>query len=213
MAVLATNQQLNDMVHFLTDPTQHTVMGIDPTFNFGNFNVIPIAFHYLLYTGAQKRRTFTNFLLVHQQKNFASYHFLASTLISLCPSLRNIRAFGSDGETQLYQAFQMQFLEAIHLQCFQHFRTNLVTRLEKLHETWNQHDPHHSPVFYNWFVKEKSRDVKSSMLLSLREAAGLGSPPSPFYTNANGCLNSMLHEKVKYKKSQWHKFNESMRAG
>ena len=34
MAVLATNQQLKDMVRFLTDPQQHTVMGIDPTFNF-----------------------------------------------------------------------------------------------------------------------------------------------------------------------------------
>jgi len=49
------------------------------------------------------------------------------------------------------------------------------------------------------------------MLLSLREAAGLGSPPSPFYTNANESLNSMLHEKVKYKRSQWHEFNESMK--
>ena len=48
MAVLATNQQLKDMVRFLTDPQQHTVMGIDPTFNFGEFNVTPIAFCYLL---------------------------------------------------------------------------------------------------------------------------------------------------------------------
>ena len=47
MAVLATNQQLKDMVRFLTDPQQHTVMGIDPTFNFGEFNVTPIAFHSL----------------------------------------------------------------------------------------------------------------------------------------------------------------------
>jgi len=45
-------------------------------------------------------------------------------------------------------------------------------------------------------VKEKADDIKSSMLLSLREAAGLG---SPFYTNDNEALNSMLHEKVKYK--------------
>ena len=43
----ALNRQLNDMVRFLTDPNQHTVMGIDSTFNFGDFNVIPIAFCYL----------------------------------------------------------------------------------------------------------------------------------------------------------------------
>ena len=47
MAVLATNRQLHDMARFLTDSQQHTVMGIDPTFNFGDFNVTPIAFRYL----------------------------------------------------------------------------------------------------------------------------------------------------------------------
>lgn len=44
MAVLCTNQQLNDMVRFLTDPSQFSVMGVDPTFNFGDFNVTLIAF-------------------------------------------------------------------------------------------------------------------------------------------------------------------------
>ena len=42
MEVLCTNQQLKDMGRFLTDPSQHTVMGI------GDFNVTPIAFRYLL---------------------------------------------------------------------------------------------------------------------------------------------------------------------
>lgn len=48
MAVLCTNQQLNDMVRFLTDPSQFSVMGVDPTFNFGDFNVTLIAFRYML---------------------------------------------------------------------------------------------------------------------------------------------------------------------
>ena len=58
--------------------------------------------------------------------------FFASTLISLCPSLRNIKSFGTDGESQLYQAFQMQLPEAVHLRCFRHFRANLVTKLTAL---------------------------------------------------------------------------------
>ena len=49
------------------------------------------------------------------------------------------------------------------------------------------------------------------MLLPLREAAGLGSPLSPYYTNASESLNNMLHAKVQFKKSQWHGFNESMK--
>jgi len=54
MAVLATNCQLNDMVRFLTDGSQHTVMGIDPTFNFGDFNVTPIAFRYCFWNIEKK---------------------------------------------------------------------------------------------------------------------------------------------------------------
>lgn len=224
MAVLATNQQLKDMVRFLTDPQQHTVMGIDPTFNFGEFNVTPIAFRYLLLEHRKEGHSpiILGPILVHQQKKFCSYHFFASTLISLCPSLRNIKAFGSDGETALYQAFHMQLPEATHLRCFRHFHANLATkltslglpseiinqymkdifgktvagvhevglvdlaneeefeqRIKSLQETWNQREmsvaPHRSPVFFDWFVKEKSADVKNSMLLPLREAAGLGS--------------------------------------
>ena len=81
-------------------------MGIDPTFNFSDFNVTPIAFRYLLLE--QRKQSHSTIilgpLLVHQQKEFCSYHFFASTL---CPSLRNIRSFGTDGESQLYKGFQM----------------------------------------------------------------------------------------------------------
>lgn len=40
MAVLCTNQ-LSDMLWFLTNASCFTVMGVDPTFNFGDFNVTP----------------------------------------------------------------------------------------------------------------------------------------------------------------------------
>ena len=134
MAVLATNWQLNDMIRFLTDPQQHTVMGIDPTFNFGDFNVTPVVFRYLLLEHRKEGHSpiILGPLFVHQQKKFSSYYFFASTLISLCPSLRNIKVFGSDGETQLYQAFEMQLPEATHLHCFHHFWANLVSKLTSL---------------------------------------------------------------------------------
>ena len=50
------------------------------------------------------------------------------------------------------------------------------------------------------------------MLLSLREVAGLGNPPSLFYTNTSENLNSILHKKVCYKKSKWPKFHEAMKT-
>ena len=36
MAILANNQQLNDMMRFLTNPIKFAIMGVDPTFNFRN---------------------------------------------------------------------------------------------------------------------------------------------------------------------------------
>ena len=78
MAVLATNRQLNDMMRFLTDPVQHTVMGIDPTFNFGEFNVTPIAFRYLLLEHRKLGHSpiILGPLLIHQHKNFPVTTFL-----------------------------------------------------------------------------------------------------------------------------------------
>ena len=60
-------------------------------------------------------------------------------------------------------------------------------KLEAYHEIWDKREsavhPTRSPVFYEWFVSEKGSEIKESMFLPVREAAGLGSPPSPFYTN------------------------------
>ena len=78
MAVLALNHQLNDMVRFLTDPNQHSIMGIDPTFNFDDFNVTPIVFRYLLLEHRKQGHLpiILGPLLVHQQKNFVHTIFL-----------------------------------------------------------------------------------------------------------------------------------------
>ena len=48
------------------------------------------------------------------------------------------------------------------------------------------------------------------MLRPIREAAGLGSPPSPHYTNDSEYINSVMHGKTEYKASQWDQFNSSM---
>ena len=40
------------------------------------------------------------------------------------------------------------------------------------------------------------------MLLPVREEAGLGSPPEPFYTNNSECINNVLKVKVDHKGSE-----------
>ena len=48
------------------------------------------------------------------------------------------------------------------------------------------------------------------MLRPIREAAGLGCPPNPYYTNDSECIDSVMHGKTEYKASQWDRFNISM---
>ena len=54
-------------------------------------------------------------VLVHQRKLFETYHFFASTLVGICPTLANTLAFGTDGEEAIVKAFKQQMSSAIHL--------------------------------------------------------------------------------------------------
>ena len=48
--------------------------------------------------------------------------------------------------------------------------------------------------FYTWFCKYHSKEVKKTMLYYVRVAAGLGDPPSEFYTNDSKAINSALKQ-------------------
>ena len=48
------------------------------------------------------------------------------------------------------------------------------------------------------------------MRRDVREAAGLGSPPSTFTTSASESMNAELKRKVNYKESEWPLFNKHM---
>ena len=51
-----------------------------------------------------------------------------------------------------------------------------------------------------------------STLRFVRESAGLGSPPTAFYTNHSDSINALLKESLYYKKHQWGVFNEKVKA-
>ena len=68
-----------------------------------------------------------------------------------------------------------------------------------------------SPSFHAWVMKYHSGDLKETMLRPLREAAGLGSPPSSYTTNANESMNAHIKQQVNFKANQLHLFCEKMR--
>ncbi len=49
------------------------------------------------------------------------------------------------------------------------------------------------------------------MRRDLREACGLGSPPSDFTTNSSESINAALKRKVNHKESEWPQFNERLK--
>ena len=71
MAILASDRQLDDMERFLTNPIEFAIMGVDPTFNFGEFSVTSIFFRNLLLEHRTKGNCPLTLgpILVHQQKS------------------------------------------------------------------------------------------------------------------------------------------------
>ena len=56
------------------------------------------------------------------------------------------------------------------------------------------------PFFHSWFVKHCHDNVAKCMLQDVHEKAGLGSPPSPYYTNEVE-VNLRQLEKKQYKRA------------
>ena len=130
MTVLTCDWSLYDIERFCTRD-QCTVLSIDPTFNLGAFDVTVTTYRHLLKNSVGKHPVFVGPIFVHQRKKFESYYFFASSLVGLKLSLRNLRAFGTDGEKALYSAFHTVFERATHLRCFLHFKGNLEEKLRE----------------------------------------------------------------------------------
>ena len=56
--------------------------------------------------------------------------------------------------------------------------------------------------FCSWLRQYKVPVLCDTMLLPVREKAGLGSPPDPFFTNSSECINFVLKVKLDYKRNE-----------
>lgn len=253
MVVLSCDRTLNNLVRFCTNPMLPSVVSFDPTFSLGAFDVTVTTYKHplLVFRNPQEHSSpHPNLLgpiLIHQRKQFSNYQYFTSTLVGLRPSLRNLTAFGTDGEAALVQACSSQFPSAVHLRCWLHFKDNLRNKLERdlrlprnvaqefiadvlgvattlergladaadedafaaqlisLREVWDERESqctNEEPVFYQWFQVHCADTVRETMLRSVRQLAGLGLPPTPFYTNAVESINSLLKLRTDYKKQE-----------
>ena len=89
-----------------------------------------------------------------------------------------------------------------------------AAQLMSLQEVWDQRETQVTkadPTFYSWFLKHCSSVVQHSMLTPVREGAGLGSPPIPFYTNAVESINSLLKLRTDHRKQELPIFIERVK--
>ena len=125
MAVLAFDWTLEDLERFCTDPEEHVVLSVDPTFNLGSFHVTVTTYQHPMLEHRHLRRgnkpVMFGPMFIHQRKTFATYNFFFSQLVGLKPKLQDIQCFGTDGEKALEEALCTQFKYATHLRCFLHF--------------------------------------------------------------------------------------------
>lgn len=134
--ILATDHQLKQVeVNCIGE--NFSIVTVDPTFNLGDFYVTPVVFMQKKFVRkhTEQHPICLGPLLIHQRMNYSSYCYFASQLAILQPSLRHVRAIGTDGEQALHDAMLGTFTEAIPLRCFRHFRDNLIRKLRELNVT------------------------------------------------------------------------------
>ena len=132
--VLARDRQLDDLVRFCAIADSFSVLTVDPTFNLGDFDVTPTTYRHCLLISPRSGKSpiMIGPIMIHYRKTFHTYLFFASTLIGLRRELAGLRAFGTDGEKALADAFLHQFHYASHLTCFIHCRRNIKVQLQAL---------------------------------------------------------------------------------
>lgn len=134
MAFLAAERQLKDIELYCCQEDAFSVLGIDPTFNLGNFSVTPTTYrcHKIVNVSTGKSPVFLSPMLVHQSKTEETYQYLASSVKQFNPNTVSLQAFGTDDERALSNAFNEEFPVVDHHRCFIHLHNNIEMKLSSI---------------------------------------------------------------------------------
>jgi len=128
--ILLNNQHKLDIQRFC-EASGGSVLGVDTTFNVGDFLTTITTYRHLLLLDRKTRESpvLIGPVLLHQNKTKRSYLSLSSQISLETPS---VSVFGTDGDKQLYEAFQLSFPKAQHLLCDIHMKDNVEMKLNDL---------------------------------------------------------------------------------
>ena len=123
---VASNQQLKDIERFCTKVSSFSILGIDPTYNIGNYYVTVTTYRHLSFeTSEGVNPVFLGPCLIHSVKEYNSYYRLPESMIKANQKCRNILVFDADAEKNVYQVFRNVLSNAYHLLCDIHMKKNI----------------------------------------------------------------------------------------
>ena len=133
-AVLATEEQLADVVRFCTSPEEFGILGIDITYNIGDFYVTTTTYKHLAIVDKStgKHPTFPGPMMVHTNEKEATFHYFASTLRELNSDIQNVLFIGSDQQRSIENGLGPQMPIAQSHACKKHVEDNVKMKLATL---------------------------------------------------------------------------------
>lgn len=134
-AILAADNQINDIVNFCTDPAEFTILTIDTTYNVcEGLYVTPLTYKHLRLIDKQNETNpvLPGPALVHSSLGVETFKFFGESLVRLNPKLKEILAVGSDRDKSIDNGFMASFPIARILSCKRHVQGNITKTLSEL---------------------------------------------------------------------------------
>ena len=133
--VLAKPHMTTDLLRFCTSDQLNHPLSVDPTFNFGKFEVTPFTYKHLFlkskWTGVAP--SFLGPTATHYSKHKSGYKKVGQAVANPTPHLADRgKGFITDGEESLYSGLGEVMRHATGLRCFQHFQQNCRDKLNKI---------------------------------------------------------------------------------
>ncbi|XP_070564098.1 uncharacterized protein [Ptychodera flava] len=162
---LTTDIQLEEVEKFCTNSANFGILGVDSTFNIGNFYVTLTTYKHLLLEHKTKgyEPVMIGPTIIHQTRVFDSYYILPSFMIKHKPSLSDVLCYATDGDVNLSNAFKICMPYAHHLQCDRHMKDSISRKLSS-HNIGLGHKTVSLPLFVRQFKKIVDRQQEETKL-------------------------------------------------
>ena len=130
-AFLALEDQLDNVVRFCTSSSRFSVLGVDATFKLGDVFLTKTTFRNLMLRSRQtgKYSMFLGPAIMHMSRKTEDYLMFTQALIRRRRALIDLKAYGTDNEDALRNAFRITFANSIGLLCRIHKKENIEHHL------------------------------------------------------------------------------------